>query len=188
MGAVGAKQFIQNKSALTEEEMQAEMTAEFEKVNKLLDDFLNQKAHKNKFGQLTYTDLSEMQGAKELGITVPIEKHTLKDIIHSYIDDFNDNVKNYGNGFEFYDPDQAISIQYKDGKQLYIDPTFYDGTKKIPTKGIDGVIVDGGWGIAIAGNNIELYNYRERSNDSIKRKYDDFNDIRADFYTNKNRR
>lgn len=161
-----------NGTELTDEQMEAEMEAEFKQINKTLDDFLNHNP-KNKSLDDFDTDLSH------------IEKSTIKDLKRSYIDEYNKNVEYYGDGFEFYDPDQSMVVLYKDGSAMHILPGMSDGSKKIPTTGIDTIIIDSGWGSAVAGKHVELVNYREQVDygkygyKDIKQRYNDFNDIRT---------
>ena len=166
-----------NAAPLTDQQMEAEMETEFARINKVLDDFLYKNPKNRPLDE--YND-----EAKELELS-HIEKTSIKDLKWQYIDEYNKNVKDYGNGFEYFDPDAMVSILYSDGG--FLNTGDLDGTKKIPTSNIRGIIVDSGWGTAIAGKNIELYNYREQVNygkygyKSVKDRYDDFNDIRADF-------
>ena len=165
-----------NGKEKTDQQMEEEMKAEFERIDKILDDFIYNNP-KNR-------SLDTFKDAEELGLS-HIEKTTLKDIKWQYLEDFNKNVQEYGNGFEYFDNDMMISILYADG--TYLNTSDLDGTKKIPLSNIQGVIVDSGWGTAVAGKSIELYNYREQVDygkygyKSVKERYDDFNDIRADF-------
>lgn len=159
---------------LTEEQMVAEMEQEFEKINKTLDEFLNNNPKNRPLD--TFDE------------NLPyIEKSTIKALKWSYIDEYNKSVENYGDGFEFYDPDQTITILYKDGSALFVSPDWTDGSKKIPTSNIDTIIVDSGWGSAVAGKHVKLENYRETvgygkyAYKDVKQRYDDFNDIRTGF-------
>ena len=161
-------------TALTDEQMQSEMNAEFERINKTLEDFLEHNS-KNK-------------SLDEFDDSLPhIEKDSVTELKKMYIDEYNSNVRNFGNGFEYYDEDQSIAVLYKDGNIINVTPGVSDGSKKIPTSNIDSIIIDSGWGTAVAGKHIKLENYRETVGNgkygykSVKQRYDDFNDIRADF-------
>ena len=167
--------------ALTNEQMQSEMNAEFERINKTLDDFLEHNP-KNKSLDEFDADLPH------------IEKDSIANLKKNYIDEYNSNVKNFGNGFEYYDEDQSIAILYKDGNVVNVLPGISDGSQRIATSNIDSIIIDSGWGTAVAGKHIKLENYRETVGygkygyDSVKQRYDDFNDIRADFTVGKPKR
>lgn len=159
---------------LTDEQMQSEMDAEFARINQTLEDFLEHNS-KNKSLDEFDSDLPH------------IEKASVAELKKTYIDEYNNNVKNYGNGFEYYDEDQFIAVLYKDGTVINASPGMSDGTQKIPTRNIDSIIIDSGWGTAVAGKHIKLENYRETVGygkygyKDIKKRYNDYNDIRADF-------
>lgn len=158
----------------TDAQMMAEMEAEFAEINKMLDDFLYHNP-KNIFLDDMNPELPH------------IEKSSIKEIKSNYIDEFNSTLRNTGDGFTYWG-DDVVSILYNDGHVNRIEPQWWDGDKRIPTTGIRGIIVEGEWGTAIAGKSIKLENYREtvKVGDkygyrSVKAKYNDFNDIRADF-------
>ena len=105
---------------------------------------------------------------------VYLEKHSIQDIVNSYIRYFNKNVSYCGDGFATdWDPDDWMTIKYKDGRVREINPEVDDGTKKISVDNIDSIIIDGGWGTAFAGPNIVFEDYTT---------YDDILDIRPVFY------
>ena len=157
--------------------MQKAMEEEFKTIDAALDRFLHSDGSKT---------LAEMFPDLDLN-SGTIEKDSIKNLIENYIKPFNEDLKAYGDGFTYWDPDQTVSILYKDGKILNIGPGWWDESKKIPTSGIDSIIVDGGWGTAVGGKNIRLYNTREEWDygkygyKTVKSRYEDFNDIRADF-------
>jgi len=102
-----------------------------------------------------------------------IEKQSIQSMIHNYIRWFNQNVDEYGNGFETdWDDDDTMTIRYKNGEIRTINPQWDDGDKKIKTDGIDSIILDGSWGTACAGNNLVAEDYTV---------YEDIPDIRIDF-------
>lgn len=161
--------------------MRSEMQAEFEKINNALEEFLEHNP-KNK-------SLDDIDG------DLPhIEKASITELKKNYINEYNNNVKDFGNGFEYYDEDQSISVLYKDGNVLTVLPGLSDETQRIPTSNIDSIIIDSSWGTAVAGKHIKLENYRETVGDgkygykSVKERYDDFNDIRAEFTVGKPKR
>lgn len=157
--------------------MQKAMEEEFKTIDAALDRFLHSDGSKTLAEMFPDLDLS--------GGT--IEKDSVKNLIENYIKPFNEDLKAHGDGFLYWDPDQTVSILYKDGKILNIAPDWWDASKKIPTSGIDSIIVDGGWGTTVGGKNIRLYNTREEWDygkygyKTVKSRYEDFNDIRADF-------
>lgn len=157
--------------------MQNAMKNEFRAIDEALNKFLHSDGSKTL--EEMYPDLDIMGGH--------IEKYSVQNIIETYIKPFNDDLKSYGDGFEYFDSNQAISILYKDGKVLLINPDTWNGAQRIPTSNIDSVIVENDWGIAIAGKNVRLYNTREAweygkyGYRDIKARYNDANDIRADF-------
>lgn len=158
------------KGEMTEAQMQAALGKELSEVDAKIDAFMKAPAGTDFELEDTY-----------------IEKHTVKDITKDYIEPYNDELKRSGNGFEYWDTDQVVHIKYKNGTQEYISPGEYDGTKRIKTTGIDSVIVSGGWGYAVAGKNIEVYNLRKTADygkygyKNLKQRYNDDNDIRVDF-------
>lgn len=102
-----------------------------------------------------------------------LEKHSIQDLINNSIRYFNQNVDEYGDGFATdWDPDDWMSILYKNGKILEVNPECNDGTKKISTDNIDSIILDGSWGTAFAGPHIEAEDYTV---------YEDIPDIRIQF-------
>ena len=157
--------------------MQKAMEEEFKTIDAALERFLHSDGSKT---------LAEMFPDLDLNAGT-MEKHSVKDLIENYVKPFNDDLKYRGDGFLYWDPDQTIYILYKDSKSLIISPDSWDESKKIPTSGIDSIIVEGGWGTAVGGKNIRLYNTREEweygkyGYKSVKSRYLDFNDIRADF-------
>lgn len=158
------------KGEMTEAQMQAALDKEFAEIDDRIEAFLKSPAGSTFEFENTY-----------------IEKHTVEDITKDYIQPFNDDLKAYSDGFEYWDTDQVVHIKYKNGTQEYISPGEYDGTKRIKTTGIDSVIVSGGWGYAVAGKNIEVYNLRRTTDygkygyKNLKQRYNDDNDIRVDF-------
>ena len=101
------------------------------------------------------------------------EKHSIESLIRNYIRYFNQNVKEYGDGFATdWDPDDWMHILYKDGSTRDINPETDEGTKRIKIDGIDSIIVDGSWGTAFAGPSVVFEDYTY---------YDDIPDIRATF-------
>ena len=123
----------------------------------------------------------------EDGQWIYIERHSIQDMYNDYIKWFNKSVSDSGDGFECWDPDDCMNILYKDGKIRTIDPQWDDGTKKISVDNIDSIILNGGWGTAVAGPHIKLYNYREVVDygkwgyKSVEQRYNDDDDIRAEF-------
>lgn len=106
---------------------------------------------------------------------VYLEKHSIEDLIKNYIKYFNQNVRDYGDGFATdWDSDDTMDILYKNGKIRTINPDFDEGTKRISIDGIDSIIVNGGWGTAFAGPSIVFEDYTV---------YDDIVDIRPEFDT-----
>ena len=102
-----------------------------------------------------------------------LEHHSLQSLINNYIRYFNENVKEYANGFETdWDPDDTMDILYKNGTIRTVNPDWDEGTKLIRTDGIDSIIVNGGWGTAFAGPSIVIEDYTV---------YDDIPDIRVNF-------
>ena len=179
-GGQGRQAAPEPPKELTDDEMERELQEHFAKVDALLDRFMAQR------GQGKNLEDMDTEGVLDAGF-VQMEKHNVKDIVKTYIDDFNENVDRFGDGFEYYDPDQTISILYRNGKQISVSVDWWDGKKKIPTANIDSVIVDGGWGTAVAGKNVKLVNYREETGygrygyRNVKARYDDWDDIRAEF-------
>ena len=159
---------------LSDSEMQSALDKHFAEVNATLDKFMNSRAG---------TDLSDLDPEMP-----QIEKSTIKELKSNYIDPLNDDLKNYGDAFTFgADDDTVINILYKSGEELRVSPDSYDGTKRIPTSNIDSIIVEGGWGSAFAGKNVELYNMRETvgygkyAYRNVKERYNDYDSIRLDF-------
>ena len=104
---------------------------------------------------------------------VYFEKHSIQSMIKNYIRWYNENVREYGDGYATdWDPDDRMVILYKNGKMREIWPESDDGDKLIPLDGIDSIILDGSWGTAFAGPHIV---FRDET------VYDDIIDIRADF-------
>ena len=101
------------------------------------------------------------------------EKHSIQSMIHNYIRWYNQNVKEYGDGYATdWDPDDRMVILYKNGRTREIWPEVDEGNKLVPTEGIDSIILDGSWGTAFAGPHIT---FRDETT------YDDLLDFRADF-------
>ena len=101
------------------------------------------------------------------------EHHSIEHMIHEYIRWYNENVKESGYGYATdWDPDDWMVIRYKNGKLRELNPEIDEGTKRVPTDGIDSIILDGSWGTAFAGPSIT---FRDETT------YDDILDIRADF-------
>lgn len=121
-------------SEMTEEQMRVALDKEFAEINERLDAFM----HSPDGTQL------DIEGTH-------LEKESLKSLKEDYINEYNNNVVNYKNGYEFYDSDQTIDILYKNGTQVRIAPGDYDGSKKVKTTGIDSIIVNSGWGTAFGG-------------------------------------
>lgn len=102
-----------------------------------------------------------------------LEKHSIEDLIRSYIKYFNQNIREGGNGFDSdWDDDDTMDILYKDGTVRTINPSWDEGTEKISIDNIDSIILNGGWGTAFAGPSIEFEDYTT---------YDDIIDIRPQF-------
>ena len=102
-----------------------------------------------------------------------LEKHSIEDLIRSYIKYFNQNIREGGNGFDSdWDDDDTMDILYKDGHVRTVNPSWDDGTKKISIDNIDSIILNGGWGTAFAGPSITFEDYTV---------YDDVTDIRPEF-------
>ena len=187
MGSTGSKEV--NKP-LTDEEMQAELDKHFADVKAVIDEFMSQKPTKR--GTRKYPDynsnldeIAEERGIEGLEYQV-VERHDLRELIDDYIKEWNSNVKNYGTGFQFWDTDAVVNILYKDGSCVRIDSDTDEKTK-INTSNVDSIIVDSGWGTAIAGKHVKLENYRETVDygkygyKDLKQRYNDDDDIRADF-------
>lgn len=128
---------------ITEEQAQAKINEYVDKLEKDAEKFLNPK---------NTTNFDEMFPEYD---TYQIEHYSLKELKSTYVDDFNDNIKR-GYGLTYYDTDQVMNILYKDGSQVRVD-TDWDETKKIKTTGIDSIIVESGWGSAVAGKHIRMY-------------------------------
>lgn len=158
---------------LTDSQMQAELDKHFAEVNATLDKFMSSK---------TGTNLDDLDPEMP-----HIEKETVKELVENYIKPYNDSLRDYGSLFTFASDDEQINILYKDGKHITVSPQWYDENKKIPTSNIDSVIVEGGWGTAFAGKNVEIYNMRETvgygkyAYKNLKERYKDYDDIRVDF-------
>lgn len=102
-----------------------------------------------------------------------LEHHSIQSLINNYVKYFNRNVAEYGDGFATdWDPDDTMTILYKDGSTREINPQWDEGVKKIKIDGIDSIIVNGGWGTAFAGPSITFEDYTV---------YDDIPDIRVTF-------
>ena len=157
--------------------MQRSMDLEFKQIDAALERFLHSDGSKSLDEMFPDLDLNAGR----------IEKDSVKNLIEYYIKPFNDDLKAYGDGFLYWDPDQTVSILYKGGKIINVSLDWWDESKRIPVSGIDSIIVDGGWGTAVGGKNIRLYNTREEweygkyGYKSVRSRYEDFNDIRADF-------
>lgn len=166
-------------SELTDEEMTNEMNEHFKKLNEDITRTL-------KPGRVNKTQIYAPDGTYH-----HIEHRSLEDFIHWDIRYFNQNVKEYGNGFETdWDDDAVMHILYKDGKIRTVSIQDDDGTKRIKTDGIDSIIYDSGWGTAYAGPHVQIYNYREavdyRPVDpygyrSVHDRYVDDDDLRVEF-------
>lgn len=128
---------------LTEAQATEKIQAYIDKIDVATEKFLSRGNDK---------DLEELFPGIANGVR--IERYKMKDMMFD-IKTLNSDIDN-GYGFQFYDPDQVIHILYRNGKTLRVD-TDWDDTKKIPTSNIDSVIVESGWGIAVAGNKIRLY-------------------------------
>ena len=101
------------------------------------------------------------------------EKHSIQSLINDRIRYFNENVREYGDGFATdWDEDDWMTILYKDGKIRQINPDCDEGNRRISTDNIDSIIVDGSWGTAFAGPHI---GFRDETT------YPDIPDIRVDF-------
>lgn len=102
-----------------------------------------------------------------------LEKHSIEDMIRSYIRYFNQNIREGENGFASdWDDDDTMDILYKNGHVRTINPQWDDGTKKISIDNIDSIILNGGWGTAFAGPSVTFEDYTV---------YDDIIDIRPEF-------
>ena len=102
-----------------------------------------------------------------------LEHHSIQSFINNYIKYFNENVDDYGNGYEAdWDPDDTMTILYKDGSVREVNPQWDEGNRKIKIDGIDSIILDGSWGTAFAGPSITFEDYTV---------YEDIPDIRATF-------
>lgn len=101
------------------------------------------------------------------------EHHSIESMIKNYIRWYNNNVREYGDGYATdWDPDDHMVILYKNGKIREIWPEVDEGNKLVPIDNIDSIILDGSWGTAFAGKHI---GFRDET------VYDDILDIRADF-------
>ena len=102
-----------------------------------------------------------------------LEHHSIQSFINNYIKYFNENVDDYGNGYEAdWDPDDTMTILYKDGSVREVNPQWDEGNRKIKIDGIDSIILDGSWGTAFAGPSITFEDYTV---------YEDIPDIRVTF-------
>lgn len=158
---------------LTDEQMEAEMAQHFAELDAKLEKFMEGRVKKfKKFEDDRWTY---------------IERHSIQSLYNDYIKWFNKSVDDSGDGFDSWDPDDMMHILYKNGKIRTINPQWDDGTKKISIDNIDSIIINGGWGTAVAGPHIRLYNYREEVDygkygyRSVAQRYNDDDDIRADF-------
>lgn len=163
---------------LSDEEMRAELDKHFEDVDSALDKLMKSRPTRYKGVSL---------GKFGDGLPDYISKSTIGDLKFNYIDEFNKAVKEHGDGFEGIEPELIIRVRYKDGSYLSTQDMNFDSSKRIPTKNIDSIIIEGEWGTDFAGNNVQLYNQREEVGDgkwgysSLQTRYNDFDDIRADF-------
>ena len=167
------KRVIVATTELTDEQMEAEMAEHFAELDAKLEKFMEgriRKMRKFEDGQWTY-----------------IERHSIQQMWNDYIKWFNKSIDDSGDGFESWDPDDTMHILYKNGKIRTLNPQWDDGTKKISVDNIDSIILDGGWGTAVAGPHVRLYNYREEVDygkygyKSVEQRYHDEDSIRADF-------
>jgi len=167
------KKYIQATEDPTPEEMEAELEQHFAELNKRLEAFMSGRVNKlRKFedGKYTY-----------------IERHSIQSMWNDYIKWFNNDVRDFQDGFQSWDSDDVMTILYKNGKTIRIAPDSWPENKRIPVDGIDSIILDGGWGTAVAGPHVELINYREAVDygkwgyRDIEQRYYDEDDIRAEF-------
>lgn len=163
---------------LSDANMEKRMEAEFNKINTAIEAFMND----SKRSVLEFSDEVDPD------IKHSLEKYTLKYAKRYFLDKYNDNLKDYGDGFEGeWDEDDSVSILYKDGTTRNLLAGASDGTKKVKTTGIDSIIINGSWGDAYAGKNVTFYNMREVTPNgkygykNTKDRYNDFNDIRLEF-------
>ncbi len=170
--------------AMTDSDMQHALDEHFERVNSAIEKFVNAKP-----GTVNLADIDP-----ELELPDYFEHDTLKSLISNYVKEFNSNLEHFGDGYEYFEDGQVISISYRDGSAILLGVGYdWPGDKKVPTSGIDSVIVDAGWGTAFAGKNVEIYNVRERlpyAADrpgqkynvyrNVKDRYDDQDDIRIE--------
>lgn len=169
---------VSDDRQLTDEEMEQELRTHFDDINKRIETF-NTGKRSNKSSQLDIDPYNH------------IERYSIEWFVRNYIRWFNQNVRDYGYGFETdWDEDDTLSIRYKNGKIRTISTLDDDGTKKISVDNIDSIILNGSWGYAFAGPHVVIYNYREhvkyRPEDkwgykSVLDRYKDDDDIRLDF-------
>ena len=168
------KRYIKStEENLTPEQMEEELAQHFAELNKELEEFMSgriKKLRKFEDGKYTY-----------------IERHSIQGMYNDYIKWFNKDVQDYKDGFQSWDTDDTMYILYKNGKTVTISYDSWPEDKKIPVDGIDSIILDGGWGTAVAGPHVELVNYRELVDygkwgyKDIEQRYYDDDDIRAEF-------
>ena len=165
--------YIHASEEPTPKEMEAELEQHFAELNKKLDAFMAgriKKLRKFEDGNYTY-----------------IERHSVQGMWNDYIKWFNKDVQDFGDGFQSWDSDDTMYILYKNGKTITGSYDSWPEDKKIPVDGIDSIILDGGWGTAIAGPHVKLENYREVVDygkygyRDIEQRYYDEDDIRAEF-------
>ena len=159
-----------SSTRMTDEEMEAELQQDFDELNKKIATFMRKRPPASFESDNCY-----------------IEHYSIERIIYDYIRCFNENVRDYGNGFETdWDDDAIMHILYKNGTVRCVSVGYDDGTKRIKTDGIEAVIYDSGWGTAYAGKCV-IYNMRETVDygkwgyKDIEQRYNDFDDIRVGF-------
>ena len=164
---------------LTDEQMEQELKEHFAEIDAQIEAFLSGPVRVNKKKTL------------KIGHNY-FERCSIQKMWDDYLKYFNRYVKENGYGFEYdWDEDDMMHILYKNGTIRTLNPAIDDGKKKVSIDNIDSIILNGSWGTAVAGPTIIMYNRREtvpyRPEDpwgyrDVKERYNDFDDIRADFY------
>ena len=186
MGSVGNNTTTATTRELTDDEMNASLSAEFELINKGIEKFLTGKYSTLADALDEYKNSDFEQMADTVDNAEHIERYTVKELASNYLKEFNANVENYGDGFTYWDSDDVVYVAYKNGTGIILDANEWDGSKKIPLTGIDTIIVNGGWGYGVAGKNATIINMRDYGRYSydyknVKQRYEDWNDLRVEF-------
>ena len=161
---------------LTDEQMEQELKEHFAEIDAQIEAFLSGPVRKLRTLKIGHCYL---------------ERRSIQDMYNLFIKYFNRDISEFGNGFEEWDEDDTMHILYKNGQIRTISPQWDEGKKKISAENIDSIILNGSWGTAVAGPSIMIYNMREQIGykpedpwgyQDVEERYNDFDDIRADFY------